>query len=59
MASRIAGILLAYVLASLWCGAASAQTVNGLTTLSKERLVLQMEQGDLHLAFYPDVRKGR
>lgn len=55
MASRIAGILVACVSASLWSGAASAQTVNGLTTLSKERLVLQMEQGDLHLAFYPDA----
>ena len=26
--------------------------------LSKERLVFQTEHGDIHMAFYPDVRAG-
>lgn len=50
------------VLLAAICGLAvapaSAQAQSGLTALSRERLVLQTQYGDLHLAFYPQVRSS-
>lgn len=44
--------------ALLVCQAVSqlAAAAGSLTELSKERLVFQTKFGDLHLAFYPNVR---
>ena len=53
---------LAALLVAAICGlavappAATQQQSGGLTALSRERLVLQTQFGDLHLAFYPQVR---
>ena len=63
MAGRAAVLLLAATVAAI-LAIGVAQPANGastaaLTTLSKERLVLQTEHGDLHLAFYAKVRRKR
>lgn len=39
--------------------AAAQQQAGALTALSRERLVFQTAYGDLHLAFYPNVRQER
>lgn len=52
----IAAALIAALIAGALPRAAQAQAASGeLTALSRERLVLQTQYGDLHLAFYPNA----
>lgn len=63
MASRAVVLLLIATVAAIVAIGDAQSTIGAstaaLTTLSKERLVLQTEHGDLHLAFYAKVETER